>query len=194
MKGYVRPEVLEISDMMETVGLASGGINEDGYAIVLNWSGHDTGSMSEAHGQIFLPRGVTSKIVYLTLVGGRTLVKFKGAYDSRVKYEYIGQEGGANGIKITLTIPEQEANNNTNSVPISMNHMVFAPGPVNELAPDIGFQKADGGDRVNDGSYCYPSEGMDPRYNGYQRSGVPMEIKGASAIEGPNQAFMPSFL
>jgi len=159
MKGYIKPEIVEISDVMETVGLTSGGITIDDSAHVsLVWTGHDHGSMSllwvgATRDKTTLEGGPKSITITLTLNDKRRF--FVGlAPDDRPdfnKIEVISCEPGGQ----TLIIKSKfGVSDRTTDYTL---HLIFSPGPL----------KAGREDLVKQGSYTIPENmdfGWEPNY------------------------------
>ena len=154
MKGYVKPEIHEISDMMETVGLLSGeDVPND--SVTLVWTNHDGGTHSDMW--IGIRRGSTSISggeLQITLVApGRDIVS-----EGHTSMFTMSRSG--NTLKFYFSFQGSQLDYGFN-----VGDMVFSPGPFDSSTPKEAWKGAPGsvGNGVESGSFGQPTETVDAR-------------------------------
>ncbi len=171
MKGYVKPEIHEISDMMETVGLLSGQEVLDD-TVTASWQGQDHGTYSEVW--IGVKRNnmrKTSYKVQLTLMDpARTMKIYSYEFDPNLCQ--LVEEGAHH---VILLFPFNEPHKVNAQWTIKLQ---FTPGPNGPGTPDsIGH--------VDNGSYGLP-ENPDP--GTVPREGVVQIGRGVTDFSGKGNA------
>lgn len=153
MKGYVKPEILEISDVMETVGLLSGEQTND--AVTLVWTNHDGGTHSDMW--IGIRRGsdkISGGELKITLnAPGRSIV-------SEGHTSMFSMSRSGNTLTFYFSFQGSQLDYGFN-----VGDMVFSPGPFDSSTPKEAWKGAPGsmGNGVESGSFGQPTETVDGR-------------------------------
>lgn len=154
MKGYVKPEIHEISDMMETVGLLSGETTED--EVTLRWSNHDHGHYSDLWIGIRRPNlnKMHAELKLFLLDSARKIVSLRDKPSNCTSYSYT---------ESSITLQFDFVANNEDKRQCSVSGLKFSPGPIDPSSPYMR-------DCIDSGSYGKP-ESLD---NGARlRPGIP---------------------
>ena len=154
MKEYVKPEVIEVSDMMETVGLSSGDTPGRDSHVEIRWTNHDSGSYSVLHGKVYPGKGICSGCFTLKLspsVVERSIVDFDPSRDRHFSYGKVYDGVDIKGIKVTFHLDGTGPNSDGEGFEFMIDHLYFKPGPFSEATPgDARKRDDDCGDRVTE--------------------------------------------
>ena len=154
MEGYVKPEIFEISDMMETVGLGSGDLVDD--RVTLVWTNHDGGTHSDMW--VGIKRGSEDK------TGG--VLKIQLNAPGRA----IVSAGHSSMFSMTFERPDVlrfdfSFSGSQLQYGFNVGDMIFSPGPFDPSTPIEAWKGARGqmGNGVESGSFGWPTETIDSR-------------------------------
>lgn len=187
MKGYVKPEILEISDVMETVGLGSGP-TPNGERVTLRWNNQDTGTHSDLWVGIPKPAGsATAKLVITLVDASRSVVDIqRNLPHNWVKSMTIADGGRSVVFTIEFGIAKEQADHFGFNI-----QLVFSPGPYAGATDPTKLREMQpgsvGGDGITSGSFAFPLDFNDTGL--IRRGGIPYRDRdGGQSYDGCGNA------
>ena len=187
MKGYVKPELEEITGMMETVGLASGTIPGGG-TVDLEWEDHDTGCFSTLRMKVKPGKGVVG-VTFKLWFNNKSLIDRKIAHVDPEINDFPGSTAkitdGGQAIEVSLLFNVASASDvHADSVfSTAVRHITFAPGPYAEGTPRNQGEEL-GGDRVETGAVGWVANFLDYGNGVRVREGIFEAKKGDANSDG----------
>jgi|GEM_PF-5843383 len=181
MKGYVKPEIEEITGMMEMVELGSGHL-QGGGSIELEWEDHDSGCFSTLRVRVRPGEG-NNRLMFKLYFVNHSMIERKIAHVDEVINDYpnctakVTDNGQAIEVYLEFDVVHKDS-----VFSFGLRHMTFSPGPYDEGTPRNTGEEL-GGDRVETGAVGWVANFNNSRNGVRTRYGILEAKKGDASAD-----------